>query len=62
MGARWKTYDPLHQFAHLAANRAANNAVEMTAVIDAIKSTSRFDVANETYLSKNYRIKPLTAA
>ena len=47
MMAQSETHNPLNQSAWSAANRAANNVVEMAALVGAIKSVSRFDGANK---------------
>ena len=51
----WKAHSLFDQFAWLAANRGTNNAFKMAALVGAI-NLSRFDVANESYLSESHRI------
>ena len=51
-----KAHKHLHRFAWSAANLFANNASEMVALVGTIESASRFDDADESYLTKSYLI------
>ena len=51
-----KARDPIRRFAWSAANWAANNAFELIAFDGTIGFLSRFDGADESYISQSHRI------
>ena len=57
--ARSKAYEPLRRFVWSVANRAANNAFEMAALVGAMESVSRFVGAGESLAKAIVLIEPI---